>query len=260
MKRFKNIIFVGVVCSMFVAVPFVDAQEMDNLSAYAESQLDEAVEPVIKLFGNLAGGGFVNTADLHGMAGFEIGVRGNLSLVPEEYKDFGPLKDVDVVGLPLLQASVGLPGNVELTGRFFSMAVSDETDGNVTLVGALVKYGIFQQPLLPKISVVAGYHALITPDEYDFGTFNVISLKGYVSHNFLVFTVYGGGGIDRASSTIKIPDSANYPVGIEKSYSETGANGSVGLTVSPLPFFKANADYSFGSFNSVSLGLSFSFR
>ncbi|MCA9732565.1 MAG: hypothetical protein H6696_19665 [Deferribacteres bacterium] len=259
MNRLNYSVFIVAACFLLFATPQINAQEMDNLSQYAEDQLDNAVEPVIKLFGNLAGGGFVNTADLHGLAGFEVGVRGNITLVPDKYKDFGPLKGVDVVGLPLLQASVGLPGNLELTGRFFSMAVSDETDGNVTLVGALVKYGLFQQPLLPKISVVAGYHALITPDKYDFGTFNVISLKGYVSHNFLIFTLYGGGGIDRASSTIKFTE-VNTQTDFEKSYAQTGANGSVGLTISPIPFFKANADYSFGSFNRVSLGLSFSFR
>ncbi|KAA3613919.1 MAG: hypothetical protein DWQ05_16735 [Calditrichaeota bacterium] len=260
MKRFTLAPIALMACFSFLTMPEINAQEMGNLETYAENQLGEAVEPVIKLFGSLAGAGFVNTADLHGIAGFEIGIRGNLSFVPGEYKDSGPLDGVDVVGLPFLQASVGLPANLEITGRVFSLAVSDDTDGNVTVVGGLVKYGLFQAPLLPKVSLVAGYHALVTPEDYDFGTFNVMSLKAFVSHNFLVFTVYGGAGIDRASSKITIEDSGNYPGGFEKTYSESGANGTFGLTISPFPFIKANADYSFGDFKSLSLGLAFSFR
>ncbi len=258
MKRLT--ITVAMLLSMFIAATTISAQELGNLETYAENELGAAVEPVIKLFGSLAGAGLVNTADLHGIAGFEVGIRGNLSFVPDKYKNSGPLNGVDVVGLPLLQASVGLPANIEITGRIFNMAVSDDTDGNVTVIGGLVKYGLFQAPLLPKISIVVAYHALMTPDEYDFGTFSVFSLKGYVSHNFLFFTVYGGAGIDRASSKISLAQTANSSNSFEKTYSESSTNGTVGLTVSPFPFIKANADYSFGNFKSLSFGLSLSFR
>ncbi len=240
-----------------------------SLSAYAPPDLGDQIEPILQLFGALVGTGFVNTADLHHVGGFDIGARAVLAVVPDEYKNFvptqqqvpGPLAGENLVPFPFLNASLGLPGNFEAMGRLFTFPLGDDpTRGAVTLVGAGLKYGILQMPALPKIIVVGAYHMLFVPKEFDFGTVKVVSLKAFSSVNLAIFTLYVGGGADRTYLTVDIPDSPNFPGGFKESFSGTHTHGTVGLTATIFPLVRVNADYNFGKFPSFSAGISLTLR
>lgn len=231
-----------------------------------EKMLDKEVQPVLKAFSSITGQGFFTSANLHGMGGFEIGVHGVGAIIPTE-DQLKVFNDIDMVGLPMIHASLGLPGNLELTARAFSYKTGDPVEGNITILGGGIKYGLVQLPALPKISVLFGYHALIPPEEFQFNTVRTLSFKGIISHNFLIFSLYGGAGIDMTKFEINVPKDQIptskkilYPDGFAKDYDGSYFQGAVGLVISPIPFFRVNAAYNFGAYNGVDLGLAFSFR
>ena len=239
-----------------------------SLRQYTRDQIDDQIEPLLQLFAALVGSGFVNTAELHGIAGFDLGARAVLAIVPDEYKTVvpsqpqGPLAGQNVVPLPFLNASLGLPGNLEAMGRLFTFPLGDDpTRGTVTLAGLGLKYGILQLPALPKIVVIGAYHMLFVPEDFDFCTVKVASAKVFSSVDFFIFTLYVGTGIDRTFLTVEIPaDSPNFPGGFKETFSGTHTHTTVGLTATIFPLVRANFDYNFGQFPSATVGLSVSFR
>jgi hypothetical protein len=118
-----------------------------------------------------------------------------------------------------------------------------------------LKYGLLRDNLgTPAIALLAGYQTVLVPDEYAFGTVSTLSFKGFISKDFSVVTLYAGGGIERTALTIDIPGI------ITRDYDLTYPNGTVGLTLSPFPPFKLNADFNFGEVNNFTAGASLSFR
>lgn len=226
-------------------------------------QFDEQIYSILKLFSSFAGSGFVNSASLHKIGGIDVGVRGVLAIIPEELRDIvktpqdlpDPLEDSNVEALPFFHASLGLPANFEVMGKFFSIAISEAPRGNITVLGGALKYGLFQDNLgTPAIALLAGYQTVLVPDEYAFGTVSTLSFKGFISKDFSVVTLYAGGGVERTALTIDIPGI------ITRDYDLTYPNGTVGLTLSPFPPFKLNADFNFGEVNNFTAGVSLSFR
>jgi hypothetical protein len=226
---------------------------------------DKQIESIVKLFSALVGSGFVNTASLHNVAGLDVGVRGVITAIPDEFKDIvpdqdfptvrDPLSGTDTVPFPFLHASLGLPANLELTGKFFTVEVADNPKGNVTLIGGAVKYGVLRgNAAIPAITVLGGYQTLLVPDQYAFGNVSTFSLKGYISKGFVIATIYGGGGIDRTHLKIDIPGF------VTKDYDVTYPSGVVGLTITPFPLVKVNADYNFGELKALTVGVGVSIR
>ncbi|MCI0698272.1 hypothetical protein L0337_40485 [candidate division KSB1 bacterium] len=227
-------------------------------------QFDEQIKSILKLFSSLVGSGFVNTASVHSIGGIDIGVRGVFAVIPDELQDIvkpppndltDPLQDANVVPLPFFHASLGLPANLEATARFFTFPIADQPGGSITLIGGALKYGLLEDHLnTPAIALLAGYQTILVPDEYAFGTISTLSFKGFISKNFSILTLYGGGGIERTALTIDIPGV------ITRDYDLTYPNGTVGLRFSPLPLLQVNADFNFGEINNVAAGVSLSFR
>jgi hypothetical protein len=159
------------------------------------------------------------------------------------------------VPLPFLHASLGLPANFEVTGKFFSFPLADNPDENITLIGGAVKYGLLEDNLsAPAITLLAGYQAILVPDEYSFGTVSTLSVKGYISKGLTGITIYGGGGLDRTTLKLDIPGI------ITKDYDVNYTSGTVGITIAPLPLLKINADFNIGKFRNVTAGVLLNFR
>jgi len=250
-----------------LALPPADKMER----AYAIQNLDELIEPLLDLFGFYSGGGLYHTAGIHGFAGFDIGLRVVTMMVKDDQKppipwpsndelQGGVFRDITLMPLPLLQASVGLPGNVEATGRFFTYPIGEAPkDGNITLIGLGLKYGLLQNMVLPRVSVVAAYHYLIVPDEFDFGNISCFSGAVLVSKGFMIFDVYGGIGIDynKLAVDLKLPD----PIGeVKKEYTKQNMRYNLGLKIKPIPLVYIHADYNFGHAQGFNVGLGVSFR
>jgi hypothetical protein len=273
-KQTVAILMLLAVCFLFTDVRAQDFSIPTIQNNYKElvinrnrqDDFDKQIESILKYFSSIVGNGFVNTASLHQVLGFDVGLRGVITVVPDELKDIIPDKDLpnvtdpltgaSAVPIPFLHGSVGLPGNFEVMGKFFSVSVADKPDNNVTLIGGAVKYGVLRGNVaLPAITLLGGYQALVVPKDYPFGNVSTFSLKGYISKGFVLVTVYGGGGIDRTSLTIDIPEFK-----FKKDYNVTYASGTIGATVTPFPFVKVNADYNFGELKNIAVGIGVSFR
>jgi hypothetical protein len=248
----------------------LQAQNFD-LSIYNANDLNDAVEPILKFFGAIGGAGFVNTAKLHDFGGFDIGVRLVGVVIPDEFSGLellvpdspdktltSPFKDENLLGFPFLTASLGLFGNLEVMARVFHYPLGDDPlRESVTLIGGGVKYGLAQTGLIPKITLIGGYQALIVPDEFDFGTVKIFSGKAFASQDLAILTVYGGGGIDKTFLTI---DVEGLPADFDTDFDATNTHGTVGLTATIFPFIRVNGEYNFGTFNSFTLGASLTIR
>jgi len=165
-----------------------------------------------------------------------------------------------------------LPAKFELIGRFFYFPFGSDGDlnvspprasdsrGGLTLIGGGLKYGLLQLPGLPKITILGAYHALLTPEEFDFGTVSTFSFKGVISHSVPLLTVYVGAGID--ITTLKVNDSL--PIAIPEiegqRFTENDLQYTIGAKARVLPFVFANGSANFGDFNSFNLGLGISLR
>jgi len=232
----------------------------------------QEVKAILGFFGSLVGSGLYHTADLHKVGGFDVGIRGVVTSVPDDIGILPAFIDEDRVGLAFLHASLGLPGNFELLGRFFYLPLGSNRDlnvspqrasdsrGGLTLIGGGLKYGLLQLPGIPKITIIGAYHALMTPDEFDFGTVSTFSFKGVISHSVPLLTLYVGAGIDITS--LKVND--NLPISIPEvegqRFTENDVQYTVGAKVQVLPFVFANGSVNFGDFNSFDLGLALGLR
>ena len=244
--------------------------ENERTKENAISNLDAAVDPLLDLFGYYTGGGLYHTAKVHGLGGFDVGIKLVTMMITDDQKPDlpfpnsseaygGVFKNTDLMPLPLLQVSVGLPGNLEATGRFFTYPIGEgEDEGNITLVGLGVKYGLVQNILLPRVAVVAAYHYLNVPEEFDFGSVNSISAALVASKGFPFIDVYGGIGVDVNKLEIDLELPGLGPV--SKKYEKSNFRGNVGLKIKPFPFIFINADYNFGGVQGFNVGLGLSFR
>lgn len=242
--------------------------------AKATSNLDDAVAPLLDLFGFYTGGGLYHSANTHSLGGFDVGVRVVTMMVSEDqkpdlpfpqYQGFKPaqggiFRDVELMPLPVLQVSLGLPGNLEAMGRFFTYPVGEgEDEGNITLIGLGVKYGLLQNMVLPRVAVVASYHYLNVPEAFDFGSANNISAALVVSKGFAIVDFYGGLGYDY--TTLKVKLELPNPIGeVNKEYNKGNFRGNLGFKIKPIPFLFIHADYNFGGVQGFNAGLGVSFR
>jgi len=252
-----------------VGLSFSQGKIKMRLDVYPPAEMDDNIDPLLDLFGCYTGGGLYHTADIHGAGGFDIGLTAVAMIIPEDLKR-GPLAEERIVPLPLLQASLGLPLNLEVMGRFFTYPLGEKepefediTRGNVTLVGVGLKYGLLQTPVLPKIAVMASYHWLIVPEEFQFGDISTISGNLIISYKLPVITLYAGGGVDRTTLKVDIPLGASEyyrRAGFTKEYTRTNFRGTVGLGISLIPFTWFNVDYNFGWLPGIDVGLGISVR
>ncbi|HEX9974477.1 MAG TPA: DUF6588 family protein [bacterium] len=242
-----------------------------NATDQATQNLDEVIDPLLDLFGFYTGGGLYHSGKVHGLGGFDVGVRVITMMISEDQKpdlpfpssnavNGGVFRGMELMPLPLLQVSLGLPGNLEATGRFFTYPLGeDEKEGNITLIGLGVKYGLLQNMLLPRVAVVAAYHYLNVPEEFDFGSVNSISAALIVSKGFPFIDLYGGIGVDR--NTLEVDLTLPPPLGpVSKKYEKSNFRGNLGFKLKPFPLLFIHVDYNFGSVQGFNAGLGLSFR
>jgi len=245
----------------------------EKAKSQAIKNLDEAIDPLLDLFGFYTGGGLYHSAKVHGLGGFDVGIRIITMMISEDqkpdlpypqYEGFKPaqggvFRNIELMPLPVLQVSVGLPGNVEATGRFFTYPIGeDEKEGNITLIGLGVKYGLLQNMVLPKVSIVGAYHFLNVPEEFDFGSVSSLSAALVVSKGFPFIDIYGGLGVDFNKLEVDLELPGLGPV--TKKYEKSNFRGNLGFKFKPIPLLFIHADYNFGGVQGFNVGLGLSFR
>ncbi|MBN1349927.1 hypothetical protein JXJ21_11000 [candidate division KSB1 bacterium] len=236
-----------------------------------EQNLEDNVMPLLRVFGYYSGGGLYHTAKTHGMLGFDVGIRAIAIKVGDDLKtgwtgsvgqSGGPLGDQDYIALPMIQASLGLPLNLEATARFFSYPIGEAADGtkdNFTLAGIGLKYGLVQNMLFPRVMIMGSYHKLMVPEEFDFADVSTFSMDLVVSKGIpMVATFYGGVGFDNTTMKVEFDLPGGTTFGEEY---KTGAmfRGVVGVKFDFIPMMYLNVDYNFGKNQGIVAGLGLSF-
>jgi hypothetical protein len=266
MKRYLLVFLLFIFAYGFM-VPNAHAQyfQFDGLPP---ATVEDEVDAILKFFGSLVGGGLFHTADMHKVAGVDVGLRGVVANVPDKFRDLPVFFDENHVGLAFLHASVGLPANFELFGRFFYFPFgadanpdlpvtpprAEDSRGGITLIGGGLKYGLLQRLGLPKVTLMGTYHAVLVPEEFDFGTVGALSFKVVASHSLPVFTIFAGGGVD--ITRLKLND--EFLDG--ESFSDVEPHATVGMKINILPLVHVNGAYSVSEFNSVAIGLGITLR
>ena len=196
---------------------------------------------------------------------------------------------LNAVPSPMIQASIGLIPNTDISIRYLPEINTDDVSGN--LIGFGLKHNLMSYfgPLdkLPlNIAIMGGFTSMNvnyniqnssglqgTNQEAVF-KLNAYTVQAIASLDFPVITIYGGLGYDKGSSTLKlngtykldytfentsstVTESVTDPINMDFDTSSMRATLAARLNIG---FFKIFGDYSIKEFNTVSAGIAFSFR
>jgi len=196
---------------------------------------------------------------------------------------------LNAVPSPMIQASIGIPFDTDISIRYLPKVNTDDVEGN--LIGFGIKHNLMQYfgPLdkLPlNMALFTGYTTMSStynlqnvstlPGNNQEGVFtlNAFTIQAIASLDFPIVSLYGGLGYDKGSSTLKIKGTYELEYTYENSnstYKETiidpinmdfnanGIRGTLGARLN-LGFFKIYGDYTIKEYNTVSAGIAFSFR
>jgi hypothetical protein len=232
----------------------------DQFQKYAESEIDPVATPVVEAFGTGISGGLYHTARTHGTLGFDVGFRAMMVIIPEGKSKITDSANVKLFPIPALQASVGLPMDLEVMARGLSVKFQDQT---ISLYGAAVKKNFSSYipvPGFPAVSAMIAYHHFKAGSYLSSST---VSFDAIVSKKFLLIAPYAGFGYDRTSMKVTytyVPPTPLPEVPVSHTVKVSTTRFTLGLSVTPAPFINVFADYNFGKFAEVSTGLSFGFR
>ena len=195
----------------------------------------------------------------------------------------------NAVPSPMIQASLGLTSNTDISIRYLPEIKTDDINGN--LIGVGVKHNLMQyfgvlDKLPLNVAVIGGFTSMnVTYDVQNSSglngsnqkaTFklNAYTVQAIASLDFPIVTIYGGIGYDKGSSSLKlkgtyelkytmessnntITESITNPINLD--FNTNGFRGTLGTRLN-LAFFKIFADYTLKEYNTISAGVSFSFR
>ncbi len=224
----------------------------------------------------------------------EIGIRipeaNNYKIASFTMPDgIGSELPLNAVPSPMIQGSIGLFLNTDLSIRYLPEIKTDDVEGN--LIGFGIKHDLMQYfgPLekLPlNVSIFAGFSSMNATyfideingleGENQQATFD---LKAYTvqaigSLDFPVITVYGGIGYDKGTSNLQLNGSYVLEYTIEATnttisetvvdpvnmdFDTSGARATLGARLN-IGFFKIFGDYSVKEYNTITAGIAFSFR
>ncbi len=210
--------------------------------------------------------------------------------MPDGIKDDVPL---NAVPSPMIQASVGLFFDTDVTLRILPEIKTNDVKGN--LIGIGLKHNLMQYfgPLekLPlNVSIFGGFTKMDV--KYLLGdidglsgsnqeaTFELTShtIQALASLDLPIITLYGGLGFEKGISTLKlngsynleydiqdgngntigtIVDSVTNPINMD--FNTSGISAKLGARLN-LGFFKVFGDYSVKDYNTITVGIAFSFR
>ncbi|MFH1612632.1 MAG: DUF6588 family protein [bacterium] len=260
----------------------------DLIKKTSEEYISGYLTPFVTALGVNMGSGLFHTAKVHGILGFDLGLKGMILLVPEEAKTFeiqvpgltekvkvstilgsSEEKNVDGIIFPgganisiipfvIPQASIGVFKGLEVMGRYMTIPIEES---NFTVLGIGVKYELSTLiPFCPvNISTQLAYQTLNLADVLKCKTINV---NMHVSKNLILFTPYVGIGIDNTKADISYVYKQGTSQAKSASVAIEGENKMrliIGASFNIL-FININADYNIGKYPCVSLGSSFSFR
>jgi len=185
--------------------------------------------------------------------------------------------DLSTIPIPHITASIGLPFGNEVMVRYLAFNNLPDEVGKINLWGVGLKHSVDQYltEFFPVDLSVQGVYQSLTVG--DIVTVNALSANVQASKKILMLTLYGGLGIE--SSNLKVNYKANYkdideeasiiigsPVFIDKEAkvnldidAENSVKMTVGLRITPFPFFDIYGDYSIANYSSFNAGIGIGF-
>jgi hypothetical protein len=200
---------------------------------------------------------------------------------------------LNAVPSPVIQASIGIPLNTDLSIRFSPKVNTGDIQGN--LIGIGLKHNLMQYfgPLdkLPlNVALLGGYTTMdVTyklqnvnglPGANQEAAFNLTTytVQAIASIDLPVVSIYGGIGYDKGTSTLKmngtyelsydVKDNTDTVIGsitesvkdpINLNFETNSVRGTLGARLN-LGFFKLFGDYTVKEYNTLTAGIAFSFR
>ena len=235
-KLLKAVVFGALAAGVFAGPAKADqfSDFKNNIKNQTKADAQGLLKPFAEDVGGLLGGTDFNSGRNLGFPGFDVGLAATVQSKPNANNTL--IQGAGMIGVPLLQASVGLPIiNADIAVRGVSYSA-------FSIVGAGVRYGLLKSGTLtkfiPDVSVSAFYDAI----KYTYFTGTHMSVDAVASFDIPVIKPFVGVGLDRTSAKI-----AN----ISTALNGTSANISkprytVGVRFSPLPLV-----YVYGAYSSL---------
>jgi|GEM_PF-2391267 len=269
----KSLVPVIVLVVVLCSVAWADnGGQFWNFTDLIEDTAEEELEPLVKIFGSAMGAGLFDTGSVHGLGGFDMGLKVPVVFISDKLKAESIVLsneefDLPVIPVPMFQGSVGLPYNFNFMMRILKTPSFDEVPA-LTILGFGGKYGLLQQPVLPKVALVVGFTRLYGMDELDVvDSFSLTtwSLGAAASQDIWLATLYYGlayewTSLDIALDPEKDPDFAGTPVDpFSVGVSVGGVRWTSGAKLN-LALFTLNADVALAPIRTMSAGIGFNFR
>ncbi len=178
-----------VAASAFAANPFDEFK--GQLSGQTETIIQTRLDNFTKDVGYLMGGGAFHQGKALGFPGFDVGVR---FVAKNTDKDNTIIKaaGLDTIGLPIIQAEIGLPAKIDIFGRVMSYT-------DASMVGGGIRYGIIKGslPVMPSISIQGMVNNLTVSAGANKFTASCMSVDAMASFNIPIVDPYIGVGMDQ---------------------------------------------------------------
>ena len=288
-NRYGVLIIVILISLLSASTIFSQADSPSVLQMHIESIVGDNVEnymqPFATALGTAINTGLYHTAKIHGLPGFDFGIRAMFIPIPDEaltYRAptiidsvdastvFGPATAVGVyppgldiggVLFAVFHFSVGLPMGTELNLRYLPSFETNKKIPKIELLGFGLSHSIDQYfplpiPLLPQLSAGFMYQTFKVEDLIE-STHTAFSLR--LSKSVPLLTVYVGAQFESSKMDLTFQAEG---IGLPKTEELEGENDirfTGGFRFTIFPFIGINADYSAGKYNAVNIGLNFSF-
>ncbi|MDZ7372857.1 MAG: hypothetical protein ONB23_02710 [candidate division KSB1 bacterium] len=236
-----------------------------RFSIYRPHEIEKKAEDLADYLGTILGAGLIHSAEVQRTGDLQVGMRVISVFVPARYSEVsaGPLRDEEFFWFPLLHASIGLPGRLEILVRGTPLTMGHRpARGTVWILGGGLKIGVLQEPWSPHLSVAATYHCLAVPPAFEIGDAAVVSLRLAASLGSGPVSFYGTLGPDWCRLPVEIPRTGHgeYAQGWTHSYDRLGFVGALGVALRPIRFLVANLEYAAAKFSGFNAGITFGFR
>ncbi|MCB4791111.1 MAG: hypothetical protein LHV68_04405 [Elusimicrobia bacterium] len=228
----------------YAANPFDNFQSLitGQATTIAQGMLDNFAKDL----GALMGGGTYHQGKSLGLPGFDVGLR--IPVVKVKDEDTIIKSSLDSVALPILQAEIGLPANLDLIARFTSYSDS-------SLAGVGLRYGIIKKsiPGVPSLSAQAVYNTLNVNSGLNKLKATTLSVSCIASIDLPIVVPYAGIGIDNTEVT---PDATI--IDLKGKASSMRVEAGVNLSLIPLTYIQLGGALVNGDINyTLGLGIKF---
>ena len=235
----------------------------DLLAGFGSSgaaQVKAYTQPLGDAATALATGGAFHGARSKGIAGFDLGIKVLLLPVSSGDAPAGSIlassqTDVSTLGLPMLTASKGLVKGLQVSGRYMGLELSKDV-GKLSYMGASLRFELnelFHVPLLmPRIGLQADWNKLEVGESL---STTATSLDLIVSKSFVIIEPYAGLSLAKGTTDISYTSTALPGQQVGVSLDSKPLRLAAGVSVTPFPLLRINAEVAKGDFTTATLGV-----